>query len=127
MIAGTSSSGASCVARCTIDAVKIAAAILFSLAMTSSQVCLREHSTSSRPPPRSPRRLFEHHAPEIEAQIIANAEPTVEAIAVKLRMMAWHMRYEEGGLNGERPPTKNENTITSALAAAESIIRRART
>src|SRR5260221_5557063 len=33
-MAGTSSSGASCVARCTIDAVKMAAAILFSLAMT---------------------------------------------------------------------------------------------
>src|SRR6266478_1398178 len=65
MIAGTSSSGASCVARCTIDAVKIAAAILFSLAMTSSQVCLRENSTSSLPQPRSPRRLFERHALEI--------------------------------------------------------------
>jgi hypothetical protein len=57
----------------------------------------------------------------IEAQIAANAEPTVEAIAVKLRMMAWHMRYMDGGLHGEHPPSKDENTITSALAAAERI------
>src|SRR5260370_42362671 len=64
MIAGTSSSGASCVARCTIDAVKMAAAILFSLAMTPSQVCLRENSTSSLPQPHSPWCLFERYAPE---------------------------------------------------------------
>jgi hypothetical protein len=61
----------------------------------------------------------------IEAQITASAEPTVEAIAVKLRMMAWHMRYENGGYDGTRPLTDDENTIISALAAAESIIRRA--
>jgi hypothetical protein len=65
-------------------------------------------------------RLSDEREP-IEALIAANAEPTIEAIAVKLRMMAWHMRYEEGGLTGERSPTQNEKTITSALAAAERL------
>jgi hypothetical protein len=62
----------------------------------------------------------------IEAQISANAEPTVEAIVVKLRMMAWHRRYMDGGRHGDIPPGKDENTITSALAAAMSVIGRTR-
>jgi hypothetical protein len=65
-------------------------------------------------------RIWDEREP-IEAQIAANSEPTVKAITIKLRMMAWHMRYMDGGRHGQIPPSKNEITITSALAAAERI------
>jgi hypothetical protein len=59
----------------------------------------------------------------IEAQIIANAEASVEAIAVKLRMVAWHLRVAEGG--GTNELTDEERAITSALADAEQLAGRA--
>jgi hypothetical protein len=54
----------------------------------------------------------------IEAQI-ANVEASVEAIVVKLRMVAWHLRVAEGG--GTNDLTDEERAIASALADAERI------
>jgi hypothetical protein len=69
------------------------------------------------------KRLWGERA-VIEAQITANAEASVEAIAVKLRMVAWHLHVAEGG--GTNELTDEERAIASALADAERLAERAR-
>jgi len=65
--------------------------------MTSSQVCLRENSTSSLPQPRSSRRLFERDAPEIAAEPrVAEVHPVEPRISnagsAQVRRAQWGIR-----------------------------------
>jgi hypothetical protein len=66
----------------------------------------------------------------IEAKILVHAEPTVDGIAAKLRMLAWSMNVENAecaNRDGVRTNelTDDEQTIASALADAERLAGRA--
>jgi hypothetical protein len=63
--------------------------------------------------PFSPFDPFQHRP--------AGAAASIEAVALKLRILAWNMRYTNGGSDGARPLSNDEKTITSALAAAERL------